>query len=273
MPARSKKLEYPIGYSQEVVSILADRTLAKHAFYLIKYLKPGLNVIDCGCGPGALTIDIAKKVSPGKVIGIDISQNQIETAKKLSAEMKVKNVKFITGDVLSLPFSNSLFDLAHCHGLFCQLSEPKIALNEMKRVVKSGGLIAAREPDADTYLIYPQLEKMLQAMSLAISALHAIGGGDYRIGKKLKSLFYHTDFSEIITSASCDYKEPKEVLLRECRALISDWEESPWSKYLLENKLVTKNDIKEIKNSLRAFSNLDDAFFSLTWCEVVAKKR
>src|SRR4029450_10105787 len=47
------------------------RTGAGAAFFL-QYLRPGMRLLDCGCGPGSITVDLAHAVGPGEGIGIDL---------------------------------------------------------------------------------------------------------------------------------------------------------------------------------------------------------
>ncbi len=69
-----------------------------------------MSILDCGCGPGSITLDLAQLVSPGQAIGIDIESTQIEKAKMLQHARKVSNVEFRVGDLNQLPFDENTFD-------------------------------------------------------------------------------------------------------------------------------------------------------------------
>ncbi len=62
---------YTHGHHESVLRSHRWRTAANSAAYLLPYLRPGQDLLDIGCGPGTLTGDLARAVSPGRVVGID----------------------------------------------------------------------------------------------------------------------------------------------------------------------------------------------------------
>ena len=72
---------YTKGYSEEFRQVLNRRSMETHAKHLVPYLKPGLRVLDFGCGPGTISVGLARAVDPGEVHGIDMEESQIELAR------------------------------------------------------------------------------------------------------------------------------------------------------------------------------------------------
>jgi ubiquinone/menaquinone biosynthesis C-methylase UbiE len=62
-----------------------------------------MQVLDCGCGPGSLTIDLAEHVAPGNVIGIDVEAVSLNRARDLAQSRGISNVRFEQADVYALP--------------------------------------------------------------------------------------------------------------------------------------------------------------------------
>src|SRR5436853_4687301 len=85
---------YTIGYSERLRNLMARRTASACAGFLIPYLRPGMALLDCGCGPGSITLDLAEVVAPGAVIGVDREPTQIAVARELAVERGLTNVSF-----------------------------------------------------------------------------------------------------------------------------------------------------------------------------------
>ena len=65
--------------------------------------------------PGTITIDLAQRVAPGEVVGIDAAEAPLETARADAAAADVSNVTFQVADAMALPFPDASFDVVHAH--------------------------------------------------------------------------------------------------------------------------------------------------------------
>ena len=115
-------------------------------------LPENSKVLDVGCGSGWASRMIAKMVPNGEVIGVDFADGMIKNAK-----MKIfqddshdyDNLRFEVAGVEDIPCPDDYFDYAICIVSFSWYSDPKIAIKEMKRVLKPGGkLYVAEAPDS-----------------------------------------------------------------------------------------------------------------------------
>jgi len=131
---------YSHGYDSKYVEYLAGRTSSREAAFLTPYLQPGMSLLDCGCGPGTITIGLAKLVAPGQVVGIDIAENQIALAREVAYAQGVSNVKFEVGNINELPFPDRSFDSVFAHTVLQHLANPVRALKEIHRILKASGL-------------------------------------------------------------------------------------------------------------------------------------
>jgi SAM-dependent methyltransferase len=100
---------YTVGYSAPVVKALQDRTAASHAAFFVPHLKAGMRLLDCGCGPGSITMDLAVIIAPGEAVGVDISEGQVAQADLSARQRQVPNLRFQTADILSGYFSSTAF--------------------------------------------------------------------------------------------------------------------------------------------------------------------
>ena len=97
-------------------------------------------VLDIACGPGILTCAFAAKTK--HVTGIDLTPAMLDEARRLQSEEHLENVKWIEGDVNSLPFADASFTLVICRYSFHHFEDPFLVLKEMKRVCRPGGRVA-----------------------------------------------------------------------------------------------------------------------------------
>src|SRR5215831_15340426 len=100
--ARSREIYTP-GYSDPTLRLMFKRTAATHAAFFTPFLRRGMRVLDCGCGPGTITVGLANLVSPGQVVGIDLEPTQLSSAQNCSKEQGV-NACFAVATAYNLPF-------------------------------------------------------------------------------------------------------------------------------------------------------------------------
>src|SRR5512140_215640 len=92
---------YTHGHHESVLRSHRWRTAENSAGYLLAHLRPGARLLDVGCGPGTITVDLAARVAPGAVIGVDQARAAVEEARRLlgEGEGRPANVEFRTADV------------------------------------------------------------------------------------------------------------------------------------------------------------------------------
>lgn len=135
--------------------VIAQRTAEASAAFLLPYLDPGMRLLDCGCGPGNITVDLALLVAPGQVVGIDLSNTEIAAGRALARARGVGNVHFERADVYQLPLADASFDVTYAHSVLEHLSDPLAALKQMRRVLRPGGLAGIADPAWHRTLRYP----------------------------------------------------------------------------------------------------------------------
>lgn len=103
-------------------------------------------VLDIACGTGNHTRRFAKATSRGMVVGLDLSQPMLEEAGRRAREAEIRNVFFVRGDALTLPFEDAAFDVVSCAAGMHLISPLSTALGEMNRVLRPGGKLVASMP-------------------------------------------------------------------------------------------------------------------------------
>ena len=190
----------------------ADRTAGRQAAFVLPLLRPGMNLLDLGCGPGTITVGLAQAVAPGHVTGIDHDATHIKAAQALAAERGVTNVTFQHGSALSLPCEDAVFAAVFENNLFTHLAQNAVqAAKEVYRVLKPQGLFAARDVDADV-VVWGHLTGPIKQLDKLFIAWHQSRGSDITLGKRLPAILREAGFIDTIKSVSADTKgNPEEV--------------------------------------------------------------
>ena len=89
---------YTHGHSASVLRSHGWRTAENSAGYLLGELGRGDDVLDVGCGVGTITVDLAERVQPGRVVGVDMAESVLETARATAEERRVANVEWRVAD-------------------------------------------------------------------------------------------------------------------------------------------------------------------------------
>jgi ubiquinone/menaquinone biosynthesis C-methylase UbiE len=125
------------------------------ATFLLPHLRSGMRLIDCGCGPGSITVDLALVVAPGEAIGIDLREEALTHGRTLARDRGISNVTFQVANVYELPHPDGSFDAAFACAVVQHLGAPLEALKEMRRVLKPGGVIGIVDGSAPITFRYP----------------------------------------------------------------------------------------------------------------------
>lgn len=114
--------------------------------------RPGLNVLDVGCGTGDSLRLLAPLVDPGKSVGVDLSETMINEAHQRSSGA-ASTLMFRVGSVLELPFEDGGFDRVIATQLLIHVPDPWKGLAEMCRVLAPDGMISVAEIDWGTLVV------------------------------------------------------------------------------------------------------------------------
>lgn len=201
-----KRETYTVGYSEVAMRYMMRRHAARDAAFLLSYLKPGMSLLDCGCGPGTITVGLAEAVAPGQVIGVDLDAGQIEIARKVAHDRGTKNLAVEAASVYQLPFPDNSFDTVFSHALFEHLAEPVAGLREIRRVLKPGGLAGVASPDWSGVMFAPRDSEVEEAIQV-YTQLQIKNGGNPFVGRELGRLFQEAGFSDIRLTATYDCYE------------------------------------------------------------------
>jgi ubiquinone/menaquinone biosynthesis C-methylase UbiE len=249
----------------------STRTAGRQAAFVLPYLRPGMNLLDVGCGPGTITLGLAQAVAPGRVTGIDHDATHVEAAKALAAERGVTNVSFRRGDALSLPFADGSFDAVFENDLLTHLAENAVrAAREVYRVLKAEGFFAARDVDTDA-VIWGHLSEPIRELDRLMVAWQRSRGSDVTLGKRLPVILRQAGFAGTLKGVSADTKGDPEAVRSHARTTIFLLD-GPLGRDIAEKGWAERSTIERLKQSIGEWGEHPDAFFANVHVEVIGWK-
>ena len=201
--AGSNENVYTMGYSEEFLQLLHRRNAENNASYFLRHLKPGMRVLDLGCGPGSISVGLAKAIEPGELHGIDMEESQIGIARASAEAGGHSNATFHVGDATDLPFDDGYFDAVHTHAVLMHIPDTEKTLSEIKRVLKPGGMLGSREMITLASFAGP-VEALEPEAWGTFGRLLEARGGHPNMGADLKNIFVDAGFVDIEASVSFD---------------------------------------------------------------------
>lgn len=192
---------YGHGHHQGVVVNHADRSIADSAQYFEPYLVPGMRLLDVGCGPGSITVEMAERIGDGVVVAFDAEPGVIDHAIGLARDRNVTNVEFMVANAYAMPYPDDAFDAAHAHQVLQHVADPVRVIEEMRRVVRPGGVVAARDADYGTMVHTPEQGGMVAWRELYSVVARRIGA-EPNGGRMLSQWFPAAGLADVRLSSS-----------------------------------------------------------------------
>lgn len=261
---------YNHGHHESVLRSHSWRTVENSAAYLAPHLSTGTTVLDVGCGPGTITIDIAARVHPAKVVGIDASADVVEKAIKLAAERDIDNVEFVVGNAYELDYENESFDIVHAHQVLQHVSNPVGMLRELRRVRTASGIVAARDVDYGACFWYPASSGLDRWLELVRGAYRS-NGTEPDAGRRLKSWAMDAGFTDVLSTASVwSFNSEAD----------REWWGSMWETRILQSAiavsvidagLASQDDLLDVSRAWREWINEAQGWFAMPHGEVICR--
>lgn len=242
----------------------ARRTAERHAAFLLPHLRPGMRLLDAGCGPGSITVGLAGAIAPAEAVGIDANAAAIEGARALATERGVGNVRFEVADVHALPYDHASFDAAFVHALLQHLPDPLAALTEIRRVLKPGAVIGLADADHDGAILAPPDPLLDRAAAIATRMKQSP-----LVGKHLRTLLHEAGFARTSAGASVGFEGTDDAT-----RLNGEWQaryfEAPaFGTYIVQRGWATEPEVSAMAAAWRAWGNHPGAFAARFWCYAV----
>jgi ubiquinone/menaquinone biosynthesis C-methylase UbiE len=262
---------YTHGHHESVLRSHRWRTADNSAGYLLPHLTDGMRLLDVGCGPGTITMDLAERVGPnGRVTALERTEDALSLAREEAARRGTTNVGFVVGDVQALNLRDDQFDVVHAHQVLQHIDDPVRGLREMRRVCRPGGLVADRESDYSAFAWYPQPPALDRWMAIYQRVARA-NSAEPDAGRRLLSWARAAGFTEVDAGSStwC-FTSPEDLAwwggLWAERTVSSDLAEQA-----VDAGIATRVELDEVAAGWRAWARTEDGWFSVLHGEILAR--
>lgn len=259
---------YSHGHHDSVLRSHRWRTAGNSAGYLLPRLRPSDRLLDVGCGPATITLDFADRLTTGHVVGLDLAAEVVRAAQQHAEETGQGRAKFVVGDAYELDFADDTFDVVHAHQVLQHLQDPVAALQEMKRVCRPGGLVAARDADYAAMTWHPASAGLCRWLELYHRVAGA-NGGEPDAGRRLRSWALAAGFASVEASASAwCFADEHDV----------HWWSHSWADRLIESSFgvhsrqygfADEEELVSLANAWREWATVPDAWFSVLHGEIL----
>jgi SAM-dependent methyltransferase len=239
--------------------------------YFLPHLKSGMTLLDCGCGPGTVTLGLAEAVAPAQATGIDIEPGMIEQAKAFASERGVENIEFQVADIRELPFPDNSFDVVLTSAVLEHLGDPERALQELHRVVKQGGLVGVVNTDWGDPLISPVNESVSRFFEIFERGFNLYGGSLNR-GRHIRGMMREVGLDVLEFSAHYGVASDTESVEASMEGFIGWIENVPIFDQAIELGWTDAAEIQSIIDGMRQWAKHPDAFIGTGRTEAVARK-
>jgi len=224
-----------IKRNDQSTRIFDNRSLAADYRTLVTVLRQGLRVLDVGCGTGAISADIARRVGKtGSVTGIDNTEKFIQSGRE--SNRAVSNLKLIHADLFDFE-PQEKFDLIVSARVLQWLSTPKQAIEKMRQMLKANGQISILDYDHTNLEWKPAPPDSMQHFYRAFLQWRADAGMNNQIAEDLASYFSEAGFRDIeVLEANETYERGQDNFVSKLKI---------WSKVAELDQIVEKGYLQE----------------------------
>ncbi|HET7250150.1 MAG TPA: methyltransferase domain-containing protein [Gemmatimonadales bacterium] len=248
---------------------MSKRTAARELAFLMPHLRPGMTILDCGCGPGSITIGLAEAVAPGDVVGVDVEPRQLDSARQLAAERGVPNLRFESASIYELPFADASFDVAVAHFVIEHVSDPLRALREMRRVLKPGGIAAVKDPYYPAFTLRPRIPTIVRFEELTAKVRARIGAS-VAYAADLRAYLLEAGFERTVAEAGTETPAGSEAGSQLLPFVMQNQlRERVFRETILEQGWATPSELDALHREAGALAERNDLFAFVVYVQAL----
>ena len=262
----------PADKTPEFQDLLRRRSAGEYAAFLLPHLRDGVVLLDCGCGPGSITYGLAERLPRWSVFGLDLADGFRAVRRHAEAE-GLANVAFVRADINALPYPEQSIDAVLAHSVVETLPTPSATLSELRRVLKTGGVIGLAAVDYGGLLFTgPSVDRLQNFYSLKEQVWEKAWDSAPRRGRYLRALLSEVGFRDVVASARYVSYGDQELVRQFAVDRAEECRGGAFADDALRLGLVDRSALQAMSKAWRTWGDSTDSFLAFPWCAVVGWK-
>jgi len=205
----------------------------------------------------------------GTVTALERTEDALDLARGEAGRRGTTNVDFVVGNVQALDLPDASFDVVHAHQVLQHVDDPVLALREMRRVCRPGGIVAARDSDYAGFTWYPAVPELDRWLEV-YSAVARSNSAEPDAGRRLLAWARAAGLTDVVaSSATWCYASPMDRAwwggLWADRIVDSDL-----ARQAVDRGLATTAELSALADGWRRWAAHDDGWFSVLHGELLA---
>jgi len=251
-------------------AMASSRSVDVYADFLLPYLNAEMSLVDVGCGSGELSLELAAEVK--HLTGVDEDSAEIELARKAAEASSTRNADFTVGDAYALPLADNEADAVFAHSVLETLDRPAEALAEMRRVLKTRGVVAVACVEYGGLILAGPHEPLVRRFFDIRERLWQREGVTPYRGRELRGLLLTSGFERV--RATTEYiSYGTEVAVREFgTGRADDCNDNWYAESAQRDGLATLHDLATMREAWLDWSESMEAYAAFAWCRALGWK-
>jgi len=228
---------------------------ATQQFLLLSGLKPGMKVLDVGCGLGFMSFWIAEIVGPeGSVTALESNDDYLNIAKEIAAEESLDNITFAKMSVGELAAQKENYDFVYTRFFMLRFQNPIEIIQLIHDALKEKGIFASESIILGREYCYPHSDAYDKWRQLN-AALCSAQGKDPQTGMKMYNLMQEAKFdiayTKLLQPVLTKHTQRQHLIYNDLQEHIPD---------LVEKKLADENSLAELAQDLKMLIDDPEVF-------------
>jgi ubiquinone/menaquinone biosynthesis C-methylase UbiE len=251
--------------------LLRNRSATEYADFVLPSIGARDRVLDIGCGPGSITVGLAKVA--GHVTGIDVDDAEFADARAYASEHGIDNVEFVEGSIYALDVPDASVDVCTLCSMMETLDDPLAGLAEVRRVLKPGGLIGASSIEYGGLILHGPGEPLLRRFyELRLKLWEAQGDVHPYRGRELRGLLLTSGFEQVEAATTYFSYGTEERVRTFGLGRAADCRDEWYVDGVTGHGFADQDEIDALEQAWTTWAKSPDSFAAFAWGRATGRK-